>query len=329
MIIEQTPVHDAPFTGSGAWRGSDFRSAADWTSELSPAMLAELDRSMRRIQKEGKRLAELSAADYDVPSFARDGEALRLDLESGRGFAVLRGLPVDEYTEEQAAILYYGIATLLGQPIVQNRNGDLLFSVRDEGYDFVKQYGTLGVRISRTASAIDFHTDSSAAYAGNTPDIVGLLALRMARSGGVTAIASAQTLHNTLLEERPEYLERLYLPYLFDRQAELRPGEPVTLNAPVFMFRDNLTIRYFRFNLMKGHETAGVPLSPADTDPIDYLESICRRQGIAVEFEMRRGDIQFVNNRFILHSRTAFEDYPEPERRRHLLRLWLAYRGTG
>jgi alpha-ketoglutarate-dependent taurine dioxygenase len=120
-------------------------------------------------------------------------------------------------------------------------------------------------------------------------------------------------------------LKRLYEPYYFDRRAELRPGERPTLLAPVFTWGDALSIRYFRFNLMKGHETAGAPLSEADIEAIDFLESVFRREELAVRFQMERGDMQFVNNRFVLHSRTAFEDHAEPDRRRNFLRLWMRY----
>ena len=150
--------------------------------------------------------------------------------------------------------------------------------------------------------------------------------MQTAKSGGLTAIVSAQTLHNILREERPDCLRRLYAPYYFDRRAELRPGESPTLHAPVFTCGDALTIRYFRFNLMRGHETAGSPLTPADSEAIDMLESVYRREELSVSFPMDRGDIQFVNNRFVLHSRTAFEDHAEPGRRRNLLRLWMRYR---
>jgi TfdA family taurine catabolism dioxygenase TauD len=44
--------------------------------------------------------------------------------------------------------------------------------------------------------------------------------------------------------------------------------------------------------------------------------------------ELQPGDIQLVHNHTILHDRTAFEDFPEPERKRHLLRLWLAPKGA-
>jgi alpha-ketoglutarate-dependent taurine dioxygenase len=325
MIAAVTPTPDVVWPGRGAWRGSEFTDPAVWTYQLQPAELGELDTAMRRIRDAGRQIPTLTRADFTAPSFASAAAAMRADLESGRGFVVIRGLPIDRYSDEEAAIVYWGIAAYLGTPIPQNVKEEYLFAVRDEGYNFQRDYGATGIRISRTASAIDFHTDSSAAYAGYTPDIVSLLALQTAKAGGMTAIVSAQAVHNILRAERPEYLKRLYEPYYFDRRAELRAGESATLLAPVFACNGALTIRYFRFNLMKGHETAGVPLTPADSDPIDFLESVCHREELAVSFHMERGDMQFVNNRFVMHSRTAFEDHDEPGRRRNFLRLWMKY----
>jgi alpha-ketoglutarate-dependent taurine dioxygenase len=328
MIAPVTPMHDAPFSTRGAWRRADFPSSESWTHRLTSRALTELDAALRRIRQSGPEIQTLTRSDFPAPSFAPSAAVLRQDLESGRGFVVIRGLPIDRYSDEEAAIIYWGIATHLAKPIPQNAKDEYLFSVRDEGYNFHRDYGAAGVRISRTASAIDFHTDSSAAYAGYTPDIVSLLALQTAKTGGMTAILSAQTIHNILREERPGCLRRLYQPYYFDRRAELRPGESPTLLAPVLSYTDALTIRYFRFNLVKGHETAGSPLTPADIEAIDALEAVCRREELSVSFPMERGDMQFVNNRFVLHSRTAFEDHAEPERRRNLLRLWMRYRDS-
>jgi alpha-ketoglutarate-dependent taurine dioxygenase len=325
MIAAVTPMHDAPFQGRGAWRGADFADSDAWTYRLPPAALAELDSAMRRIRDARREIPTLTMADFPAPCFAADGAALRKEVQSGSGFVLIRGLPSDSYSDEEAAVIYWGIATYLGIPIPQNVKDEHLFSVRDEGYNFQRDYGVTGVRISRTASAIDFHTDSSAAYAGYTPDIVSLLALRTAKNGGSTGIVSAQTLHNILREERPDCLQRLYEPYYFDRRAELRPGESPTLSAPVFTCGESLSIRYFRFNLLKGHETAGAPLTEADLEAIDFLESVFRREELALTFQMERGDMQFVNNRFVLHSRTAFQDHAEPDRRRNFLRLWMRY----
>jgi alpha-ketoglutarate-dependent taurine dioxygenase len=329
MIAPVTPIHDAAFAGSAAWQGTDFADARPgsepWTYRLPAAVLSELDTAMRRIRAAGRDITTLSHADFPAPSFLADAAALRQEVIAGRGFVVITGLPLESYTGEEATLLYWGIATYLGRPIPQNAQDDYLFAVRDEGYNFQRDYGAAGVRISRTAAAIDFHTDSSACYAGYTPDIVSLLALQTAKAGGMTALISAQTVHNILRREHPECLRRLYAPYYFDRRAELRPGDSPTLYAPVFSCADGLAIRFFRFNLIKGYETAGVPLAPADLEAVEALEAVCRRRELAVCFDMRRGDMQFVNNRTVLHSRTAFEDHDQPELRRHFLRLWMRY----
>jgi Taurine catabolism dioxygenase TauD, TfdA family len=327
MTAAVTPIHDAAFAGAGAWTSADFAAGDIWRYRLPPAVLSEFDGAMRRIRDARREISTLSRADFPAPAFVTDAEALRRELESGRGFVVVTGLPLGSYSDEEATILYWGIAVHLGHPIPQNARDEYLFAVRDEGYNFQRDYGAAGVRISRTASAIDFHTDSSACYAGYTPDIVSLLALQTAKTGGMTALVSAQTVHNILRQERPECLRRLYQPFYFDRRAEMRPGDSPTLYAPVFSHSGALAIRFFRFNLVKGHETAGAHLTPADVEAVEALEEVCRRPGLAVSFDMRRGEMQFVNNRFIMHSRTAFEDYEQPEKRRYLLRLWLKYRG--
>jgi alpha-ketoglutarate-dependent taurine dioxygenase len=327
MIAAVTPMHDAPFAGRGAWQSTDFPSTESWTYRLPPTVLGELDAAMRRVPGNRREISTLSRADFPAPSFAADAAALRQELESGRGFVAIAGLPLDAYSDDEATLLYWGIATHLGQPIPQNARDEYLFAVRDEGYNFQRDYGAAGVRISRTASAIDFHTDSSACYAGYTPEIVSLLALQTAKAGGMTALVSALTVHNVMRQDRPDCLRRLYEPFYFDRRAEMRQGDSPTLYAPVFSCEQALAIRFFRFNLLKGHETAGVPLTPADLEAVDVLEEICRRPALAVSFEMRRGEMQFVNNRFVLHSRTAFEDHAQQDRRRHLVRLWLKYRG--
>jgi hypothetical protein len=313
-------VYDAPFAGPGAWTRSNV---SGWSYFLRPHAIAELDRALTRIRELGKNLANLDAADFPLPFFDNDAAALRRELTTGRGFVVIRGLPIDQYTDEEATMLYWGIGSFFGSTLPQNVKRDRVYAVRDEGYKIERDYGTVGVRFSKTTEGLHFHTDSAPALMGNTPDIIGLLALRVAKSGGASRLVSAQTLHNVLRSLRPDHLARLYQPYHFDRSVELRDGEPPTLHAPIFCYRDALSVRYFRYYIPKGHEIAKVPLEQFDLEPLDSIDAIANRDELQVSFDMQRGDMQFVNNTFILHSRTAFEDYPDPERRRHFVRLWL------
>ncbi len=264
--------------------------------------------------------------DFPLPSFEKDAGDLREKLRFGSGFVVVKGLSPDHYADdEEARMIYWGLGTHLGRPVPQKVKGGLLYSVRDEGYNLERDFGAAGVRTSKTAAGFNFHTDSPSLLAGYTPDIVCLLALQSAKSGGESALLSANTAHNILLEERPEYLDRLYAPYHVDRRAELPPGEPPTLPTRVFAYDGQLSVRYLRFYIAKGHEVAGSPLTKADTAPLDYLDEVLSRPDLPVTFDMERGDMQFVNNVFVLHSRSEFQVYPEPNRKRHYIRLWLKW----
>jgi len=324
--ILRTAPYKAPITGPGVWKGSDFSGPSDFWYSLSEETLAELDRALQRFHSAGKPVFSLTAQDFPLPSFENDAEALREELRHGSGFVVVKGLPIDRYTEDEACMIYWGLGTHLGRPIPQKVQGGLLYSVRDEGYNLERDFGSAGVRTSKTTSGFNFHTDSPSLLAGHTPDIVCLLALQTAKSGGESAIMSANTVHNVILKERPECLDRLYAPYHMDRRAELPPGEPPTLPVPVFAYDGQLAVRYLRLYITKGYEVAGASLTAEDTGPLDYLDEVMRRPNLAVTFEMERGDMQFVNNVFILHSRAEYKDLPEPEGKRHYMRLWLKFR---
>jgi len=328
-MILRTPPYKAPIAGPGVWSGSDFSDPSDYWYYLSAETLAELDCALRQIRSSGKSIFSLTVQDFPLPSFENDAEALREELQFGSGFVIVKGLPIDRYSEEEACMIYWGLGTHLGRPIPQKVQGGLLYSVRDEGYNLERDFGAAGVRTSKTTAGVNYHTDSPSMLAGHTPDVVCLLALQTAKSGGKSAILSANTVHNAILEERPEYLDRLYAPYHVDRRAELPPGEPPTLPVPVFAHDGRLAVRYLRLYIAKGHEVAGAPLTAEDIEPLDYMEEVMRRPNLPVTFGMERGDMQFVNNVFILHSRAEYKDHPEPERKRHYMRLWLKFRSAG
>lgn len=311
MQVQETAVHDQVMCGPGAWQRANFAHASEWTHHFSSETMHEMGDAAREPTL------------FQLPSFGEQLGRIREQLTRGRGFVLLRGIPVDKFSEEQLDKIYWGIGALLGKPLLQNLKGDKLYSVRDEGYNISRDYGRAGVRYSKTTEKLIFHTDSAPALMGNTPEVIGLLALQVAKSGGASALVSACSVHNAMLRERPDYLRRLYQTFYFDRSAEWREGEPRTFLSPVFRFDGQLRARYFRLYIDKGHEIEGRPLSHEDAAALDYFESVMARPELQVQFEMRRGDIQLLNNTFVLHSRTAFEDWPEPERKRHLKRLWI------
>jgi alpha-ketoglutarate-dependent taurine dioxygenase len=321
-VNPNTELFDSP----GAWVARDFSGPSAWLLSLSEETRRELKSAVARAKQSRAEAATLTREDFPLPSFASTAAEIRRRLRDGSGFVVLRGLALDDYADDEVRLLYAGLGTHLGTILPQNLRGDRLYSVRDEGIRMEADYGQTGVRFSKTNAAFDFHTDSPSRVAGHTPDLIGLLVLRPAKSGGESALVSGYALHNILREERPDVLRRLYQPFWVDRRAELPPGEDPVLPVPVFTFDGCLTVRYLRFYITKGQEWKGEPLTSADVDALDTFEEVMRRPGVAVTVPLERGDLQLISNTSLLHSRTNYEDYAEPELKRHYLRLWLADR---
>jgi hypothetical protein len=177
------------------------------------------------------------------------------------------------------------------------------------------------VRTSKTTEGFGFHTDSPSRLAGYTPDALGLLVLATAKSGGASVFVDARKVYDAIAEERPDYLERLCRPFWVDRRAELPPGEPPMLPVPVFETEPQFRVRYVRLYIEKGQELAGSPLTPTEIEALDYFDEVCAR--LAATMELQLGDMQFLNNVTHLHGRASYEDWPEPERKRHYLRIWV------
>jgi len=238
-------------------------------------------------------------------------------LEAGRGFAIIEGpiLPVEE-----ANLLYWIVGQSLGKPFIQNVQGVVLYDVRDTG-----QQVSQGARFSVTNYESSFHTDNS--FGTEILDYVGLLCLQVAKSGGRSQILSGRAVYAELLARNPDALRTLGQPFHFDRRGGIREGEAPTVQFPIIdETQGQVLIRYLRAWIEAGHEKMGLPLSPAQLSALDTLDQCLAWPELRVEFDLKPGQMFFLNNRWILHNRTAFEDHAEPERRRHLVRLWLQAR---
>jgi alpha-ketoglutarate-dependent taurine dioxygenase len=241
-------------------------------------------------------------------------------LEHGRGFVVLDRLELDQISEREAIALYWMIGSLLGEPFVQNVQGTLLYDVRDSGQDVAK-----GARFSVTNYESSFHTDNS--FGETVLDYVGLLCLRTACSGGVSHVVSGLTVVDALRREHPEVLKTLCRPFHVDRRGGIQLGEAPTVLRPVIEYGGRgLLFHYLRYWIEAGHEKVGEPLTPDQRQALDWLDDVLNRRALRAEFSLEPGQAYFINNRWVLHNRTAFEDHPEPARRRHLVRLWLETR---
>lgn len=305
-------------TDPRAWRADTIDPSAAWYHPLSETALA----AFGRVLPLSCAITDLRADDALRLGFASDVAAIRAALEDGRGFVVITTGSRD-YSPQERSALYWLLGWLLGKPVEQNVQGTLLYDVKDTGQDV-----RYGARFSVTNAESSFHTDSS--FMETITDYVGLLCLNGAKSGGLSQIVSGYAVREELLAQDPTALEQLTQPFHVDRRGGVRPGEEPTVRYPVFgEYERGLLIRYLRYWIEAGHEKAGVPLTAAQTAALDTLDRIASEPRLRVEFAMQPGDMLFVNNRWILHNRTAFEDHAEPERRRHLLRLWVAAQSSG
>lgn len=292
-------------SGPAVWYGNDQSSRDDWIIQLSRGQIAELEQAADAIRSSGLELDTASRSDFSLPTLAPILGATRQELEHGRGFVLVRGLPVDDYTPDELGTIFWGIGTYLGVGVSQSADGDRLGHVIDRGA--VDRYYTSG-------GPIEFHMDPV--------DVVGLLCLRAALEGGLSRIASSLTIHNAILEERPDLLEILYRGFYCSRRGH---GDKTTeWRVPVYARGDNGLESYFLpITIRQAEEEEGHPLSDRDREALQYLQAVASRPGIYLDMDFRPGDTQFLNNRVILHARTDYRDHPAPDLRRHLLRLWL------
>ncbi|MGE5336717.1 MAG: TauD/TfdA family dioxygenase [Gemmatimonadota bacterium] len=305
-------------SGPAVWRGPELASRADWIVHLAPAEVAELEAAMRRALERGLDIAQLAREDFPLPALSSRLDDLRHDLLHGRGFALLRGLPIERYSRREVATIFLGLGSHLGRPRSQNAKGHVLGHVCDLGLSSSDP----NVRIYQTHERQTFHTDSC--------DVVGLLCLRDAKSGGDSLLVSALAIFNELRATRPELLARLLIPMAHDRRGEVPSGQQPFFMIPVFSWHANaLTVFYQRQYFDSAQRFADAPrLSHDDITALDAFDALANDPRLSLTMRLAPGDMQFVHNHTLLHDRTAFVDWPDPARRRHLLRLWLACPGA-
>ncbi|KON88812.1 hypothetical protein AF332_19735 [Sporosarcina globispora] len=298
--------------GPPAWKGTDLANDDSWIYYLSEKAIATLENALSHVQQKGLKAPDFTKEDFPIPDLFKEIEYFVEELENGRGFLLIRGLPLERYTDEEASIIYWGLGLHMGIPVSQNANGDLLGHVIDKGLSLENS----NVRGYQTKLHLPFHADGS--------DVVGLLSLRKGKTGGYSSIVSSMAVYNEILEKYPEYLGILSRPFFFDRRGEEGPGESPVFTSPIFNYFDGkLSCRYVRLFIESAQEKTGIQLSKVEVEALDLLDSLLHDENMHFNMMLEPGDMQFVNNYVVLHSRTQYEDYAEPERKRHLLRLWL------
>jgi alpha-ketoglutarate-dependent taurine dioxygenase len=300
-----------------AWGADTIDHSDTWYYALPERVLSPLHAMVRERRRATQPITDLRIAD-DMRAAARtDLDTILTALEAGRGFVVFTFEPPADFALQDRQALYWLVGQLLGEPVVQNVQGTLLYDVRDTGQDV-----RYGARFSVTSAESTFHTDNS--FGTQVVDYVGLLCLNPAQSGGQSQLVSGHTVWQELRDKHRDALELLRQPFHFDRRGGLRPGDDPTIRFPIFAGDGpELLIRYLRYWIEVGHEKAQLPLTAEQVNALNLLDRVAEERSLRVEFAMRPGEMLFVNNRWILHNRTAFVDYAEPERKRHYVRLWL------
>jgi len=305
-----------PLTGPSVWYGRDFAGRDDWIYHLSAADLAEIDDAVNGIPVDIPALYGVTAKDFPLPTLARALARLDDELRDGRGFILLRGIPAERYSDDQMAAIFWGIGSHFGTGLAQSEKGDRLGHVIDRSGPASDRRH---MRNYELGGHLRMHTDLN-------NDLVGLMMLQHAKSGGESRIASSLAVHNIILDEHPEYLEPLYRGYYFhilgsDRDAA---AELTGHRIPIFVDHGDAVSCHFNPSpIDRAVARAGVTLTETEAGAVRYVAAVAARPGIYLDMALQPGDIQILNNHVIMHGRTDYEDYPEMERRRHLLRLWL------
>jgi Taurine catabolism dioxygenase TauD, TfdA family len=310
-----TTIQTKPITGPKAWRGAALANDPAWIVTLTGDEVADLEQALATAKTTGRPLGEIGREQFPLTALRPRLQQVLDEVQDGRGFVVVRGLPVGRHSADDVGLMFWGMGCYLGRPLHQNPAGDLLGHVYDHG----STYGNIDVRGYETNAYLPYHTDAG--------DMVGLLCLRRAVKGGLSSIVSSVTVHYEIAAAHPEYLGLLYNGYYYIRREAALTARAVSERPiPVFGCQDGVvSCRYIRNQINAGAVKRGVPLTSLEQAALDYLDEQTRRPDLRLDMDLEPGDIQFINNYTVLHSRTEFVDGAEPHQKRHMLRLWLKF----
>ncbi|MGX0939904.1 TfdA family taurine catabolism dioxygenase TauD [Cupriavidus metallidurans] len=316
--LKETDVvgsEDLPiFENAQSWRGPELVHRNDWIHEFSADEISEIDAAVSHLDAKGVDILTIDRSMFSLPSLSAVLTSAKHEILHGRGFQLFRGVPVERYTPRQSAIAYWGLGQHLGEALSQNGKGHVLGHVANLGLN----YADPEVRGYQTNARLPYHSDLA--------DMVGLLCLRASKSGGLSSIVSSTTLWNEMVRRRPDHARTLLEPFYYTRWGEIPEGKLAFEAIPVFApWHGSMIANYVRSAILKAQSLPGVPpLTLRQVEAMDFLDSLCVDPELHLDMAFKPGDVQLLSNHFILHSRTAYEDWAEVEKRRHLLRLWLA-----
>lgn len=304
----------APVDCAAAWQGRDMPALDAMAYHLSSEEVQEVQAAVLAASNLGREVRELTAADFPLPLLSQQFPRWREAITNGVGFQVLRGVPVADWTAAESELFFWCFGLHLGRPGEQNPDGHLLGHVTDTGAQAEEEM----VRLYKTSANIDYHCDAA--------DVVGLLCLKKAKSGGQSRIVSSVAVFNELCRRRPELVPRLFEPFNLDiRDKEVNEAGS-HLPIPPCRYADGVLRTFYHADYFRSavrHDDVA-PLTELEQDLLDTYEAIAMEEGMYLDMDLQPGDIQLLSNHSNLHARTEYTDYEDPAERRHLLRLWLS-----
>ncbi len=300
---------------SAAWKGSVMNLNPNlWIWQLQDNEIQELLLATKDFLQAGVPLENISKSNFKLTTLENKLALIKDDLTNGIGFKVIRGLNIESLSREEIATIFMGIGAHIGVPRSQNAKGHLLGHVRNIGADA----NDTNSRIYQTNQRQTFHTDSA--------DVVALICLQTAQSGGESLLVSAETIYNEMLKRRPDLAKILFENIATDKRGEIEPGKKPYFSIPIFSwYKEKLSVIYQRQYIESAQRFEGVPaLTPQYKEALDLFDELANDPSLNISMQLEEGDMQFVHNHSMLHDRGSFIDWPQLEKRRHLLRLWLS-----
>ena len=309
------PMLTEPAAETRAWKGPALPPET-YLMSLPAACTRELEDVLAELRSAPVPTLLLLPEHFRLDACARFMADARARLDGGPGFVIIDRLNLTRITRTEAIDLYWILGNLLEPPVAQEWKGTVIYDVRHEGQAY-----TADTRGALTPAGLEMHTDSSMGEA--PPNYVSLFCLQTAATGGMSIVSSALAAHNHFLREAPELLNRLYEPFYRDHQEYQAADAAATNFRPVFAWDGRLRTRFNARHTFRGYEKTGRTLDEAGATAVRLMDQFLEDPANRLDLWLEPGQIQILNNRVIVHGRTPYQDHDEPERRRHLVRLWL------
>ena len=313
-----------PIVGGSVWRGEELNRRADWNHALRATEIGEVESALGAVMMQGLSWQDINSDNFSLPGLETRLDAVRGSLEHGSGIAKITGIDVERYSEAELRCLYYGLMSNLGTPVSMSTQGMMMSDVTDEGADRAR-HGALDTDGGKfLSSRARVHSTGQLRYHNDRCDVVGLLCIDMAKSGGVNKLVSVPAIHNEMLAQRPDLVEELYKDYYRSRLGEESGDNAAFYALPIFgMEKGNFTCHYSRTYIEAAQLNDDVPkMRAAQWAAIEMMAELAEK--FAFETAPARGEILLMNNHVVYHSRTAYEDDAAAGRFRLLYRIWLS-----